>query len=267
MIADHVIDDFLDELLSRLRGAPSDVRRILQETQAHLDDAVAAGITEGLSRSDAERRAVEQFGPARALARECNRSAPGAANPLRVLMQQLVALAIVGMISIGVSGLLAIAMIVVAGKRFVFGDAPGTTYSAADCQHWLAVQPQAHTCAQAALAEAVADGLLQRIAVGVLGLLLLAAWWAGRRRIAATVRQCLTSPFAALVGTGAFGSAAGFLIGMAIDATSLQAGNGAGRWLSGGIVALVAAAIFGIVLFNRIRDYPAVLRAPMVAVD
>jgi hypothetical protein len=267
MIADHMIDDYLDELLSRLRGAPGDVRRTLQETQAHLDDAVAAGISDGLSRSDAERRAVEQFGPARAFARECNRSAAGAGNPLRLLVQQLVALAIVGMISIGISGLVAYVMIAAAGKTFVFGAAPGRTYGASDCTHWLAVQPQAHTCAQAALAESVGDGLLQRLAVGVLGLIVLTGFWAARRRIGTGLRQSLTSPFAALVGTGAFGSAAGFLIGLAIDSARTQSGRGAGQWLSGGIVALVAAAIFGIVLFNRIRDYPAVLRAPMVTVD
>jgi hypothetical protein len=266
-----MIDDFLDELLTRLRGAPRDVRRILQETQAHLDDAVTAGMSQGLSRSDAERRAVEQFGPARALARECNRSVPGADNPLRRLGQQLVTLVAVGLVSIGVSGLVAIAMIAVAGKTFVFGDAPGTTYSAADCQHWLSVQPQAPDCAQAALAESVADGLLQRLALGALGLLIFAALWAARRRLGTTMWQSLTSPFAALVGAGTFGGAAAFLVGAAIDTVRLHsgdgAGHGAGQWLSGGIVAVVVAAFFGVILLRRIRDYPAVLRSPMAAID
>ena len=60
MTAD-LIEGYLDQLLTHLRGSATDVRRILSETEEHLRDATAELEAAGASREEAQRLAVERF--------------------------------------------------------------------------------------------------------------------------------------------------------------------------------------------------------------
>ncbi len=64
------IEAYLDLLLVELHGRARDVRRALADAETHLEDATAEGVAAGLSREEAERAAVERFGPPRTVARQ-----------------------------------------------------------------------------------------------------------------------------------------------------------------------------------------------------
>lgn len=57
-------DSYLAELHHHLRGRPLAKRRILREIEAHLEDAIRREMEEGVSRDEAERRAIDRLGPA-----------------------------------------------------------------------------------------------------------------------------------------------------------------------------------------------------------
>ena len=64
-----LIESYLDQLLTHLRGSATDVRRILSETEEHLRDASAELEAAGSSREEGQRLAVERFGHPRTVAR------------------------------------------------------------------------------------------------------------------------------------------------------------------------------------------------------
>ena len=251
-----MIDDYLDALQFRLRGAPRDVRRMLRETEDHLNDSAAAGVEAGLTPEDAERQAVERFGRIEDIARRFNRSAPVPRLRAGPLLEQAATLGGIALAAIGLSGAIAVAMIGLAGSSFVFADAPGQTFAASACRHWLSLHPSAHSCAQAALAEHVSDGLLQRFAAGVVGIVVLAALAWRLRRQGRSARQLLSTPLVAIVGATGFGAAGVVLLGFGIDAIQARSGNGAGQWLSAGGVSAIVAALFAVTALRRLRQIP-----------
>lgn len=253
MNSGELIERYLDELQTRLRGTPRHIRRTLREAEDHLHDATASGVERGLTPLEAEQAAVASFGDAGDIARRCNAST---GQLVRSLVAQAAALVSVGLIAIGVSGLFAQIMVAVGGRTFTFGDRVGTTYPAADCAHWLGLHPHALTCAQAALDENISDGLLQRFAAGVLGLVLLAALIGLGRRTGTSPGQLLTRPLAAVVGATAFGAATVILFALGGSALQVDSGHGAGQWLSAAGVAAVAAASFALIALRRLRELP-----------
>src|SRR5262245_1305552 len=56
-------DRYLERLETHLRMPPDAAGNVLDELAAHIDDAITAGIAEGLTPADAERRALERPGP------------------------------------------------------------------------------------------------------------------------------------------------------------------------------------------------------------
>src|SRR5436190_11734868 len=138
------IDEYLDQLLCELQGHAPDVRRVLTEAEQHLRDAADDGVAGGLSAEEAERQAVERFGPARTVAHRFAATAP--LHPRRATLTQLVMamllLGSIGMIAIGVSGLVAAGMGSAWGKSFVAGDPPGITYTAARCADFFEYHPR-----------------------------------------------------------------------------------------------------------------------------
>jgi HAAS domain-containing protein len=251
------IEDYLDDLQGRLRGTPRQIRRTLREAEDHLHDAAAAGIERGLTPLEAQRAAVADFGDATDIARRCNAST---GQLVRSLMGQAAALVAVGLIAIGISGVIAQIMVATGGRVFTFGDRVGTFYPPADCSHWLGLHPHAVTCAQAALDENISDGLLQRFAAGVLGLLLLVALTALSRRTGASPGRLLTRPLAAVVGATAFGAATVILFALGGSALQVDSGHGAGQWLSAAGVSAVAAACFALITVRRLRELPTLAR-------
>ena len=62
------LDTYLEELARALRERGHAASRIVEEAREHLADAVEDGLRRGLAREDAEREAVERFGPADVIA-------------------------------------------------------------------------------------------------------------------------------------------------------------------------------------------------------
>ena len=249
------IEDYLDNLQLRLRGTPRQVRRTLREAEDHLHDAAAAGVAQGLDPVEAEHAAVAGFGDAGDIARGCN-----TAQVLRGLLGPAAALIGIGLITIGLSGIVAAIMVAAGGKVFAFADKLGTSYSAGDCAHWLGQHPGAGSCARAALAENVSDGLLQRFAAGVVGLIVLAATAYLARRRGTSLLAWATRPISAIVGVTAFGAATVILLALGGNAVQLDDGRGAGQWFSAGGVAALAAAAFAVVAVRRLRELPTLAR-------
>ncbi|WP_434450613.1 permease prefix domain 1-containing protein [Lentzea sp. E54] len=65
-----VIDRYVTDLGSRLRGSRRQVRDLLTETRDSLTDATEAHLDRGLTEREAQERAVEEFGPVREIANE-----------------------------------------------------------------------------------------------------------------------------------------------------------------------------------------------------
>jgi capsular polysaccharide biosynthesis protein len=62
------LETYLQELARALRERGHEASRIVDEAREHLVDAVEDGLRRGLAREDAEREAVERFGPAELIA-------------------------------------------------------------------------------------------------------------------------------------------------------------------------------------------------------
>jgi hypothetical protein len=172
------------------------------------------------------------------------------------LIGRTVVLGAVALVAIGVSGGVAAGFGLVGGRSFVAGDPPGTRYSAARCADYLEYAPHARTCEQAATEHHYGEVVGYRLAVGVFGLVVLGAVSLVRRRqpkLVATDR--LPVAFDDTVAVIAFGGAALVLLGNGAD--QLMLGNdGAGGWLSGGLVAFVAAVWFAARFLQRVAVQP-----------
>ena len=249
------IEQYLDELLRELRGDPATVRRMLRESEQHLYEAAERYARDGVEPGEAARRAVADFGPARQVARAANPAAVALSvrAHARRLAGQLGPVVALGLVAVGVSGLVARLMTAIWGARFMFADAPGTTYPAADCRYWMSIHPRAGSCTKAYLAEAMADGLLARYVVGAFGVLALCALAAVRRRRGLAMVPPLGA-MPALVASIACAVATVGLVALAVEAMRVADGNGAGRWLSGAVVAAAAGAFFAVLYLRSAVD-------------
>jgi hypothetical protein len=147
----------------------------------------------------------------------------------------------VGLLAIGASGLIAATMNAALGAEFVAGDLPGVTYTADRCADLAEYAPSATSCEQAAAIHHTDEVVTSRIAAGVLGLIALAFWWVVRLRVS---KDDLPHGLVSAMGLSIFG-----IVGLGLAAVALNAlalgGNGAGGPLSGAIVSLVVALVFG----------------------
>ena len=247
------IEDYLDELLLRLRLPPRETRRMLTEAEAHLRDAADAAEQHGLSRADAERHAVRQFGSAHDVA--------GAAWTARRRSPWLIAInlawssVLVGgavLVAVGVSGALAGLANATFGPSFV-GALP-KTYSAGSCRYYLAVHHTATTCAQAAMLETSQDAVALRLLAGAVGVLLLVAALLARRRlpggvVTRTLREGIASGLAAI----GFTVGAGTLLAIAADLAVQHGSGGVGFYLTGAVACAAFAAIAAHLSYRRLR--------------
>jgi len=250
---DEPIEDYLDELLGCLRLPPRATRRLLAETEDHLQQAAATAEQAGASRLAAEREAVRQFGTAAqvaAAASAARRTSPVAA--LGVLTWSGVLLGGIGLIAVGVSGALAAMFNLAVGRGFV-GALPNT-YSAAPCRHFLEVQPSAANCAAAAVLENSHDAVALRLLAGFLGLILVCLAWWSRRYLSTdpSFRRMLSAAISATAAL-AFGVASVFLLGMSVDIAVHYGSRGVGWYLSGGLVSLVGTVIAGFACWEQLR--------------
>jgi hypothetical protein len=245
-----LIEGYLDQLLGHLRGSARDVRRILSETEEHLRDATAELVAAGASEEEAQRRAIERFGHPRTLARRFSaRLAP--VPPAAVaaeLARAVVLLGAVGLVAIGASGALAELLGRLFGPAFVAGDLPGMTYTRQRCAEFLEYFPDAGSCAQAAALHHWGEVVEYRVAVGVLGLLVLGAlmlWHRRRRGQQPQYLGVLPDGFSETVATSLYGVAAAVLALQSLDSLLVAGGDGTGQWLSAAIVAAALAIAYG----------------------
>lgn len=247
------IEAYLDELLVELRLPPRPTRRLITETEAHLRESAQRLERDGMSAVDAEEEAVRRFGSARDVA-----AAAVASRQIRP--QELVAglawsaltLASAGLAAVGLSGLFAALANLVAGPHFV-GALP-QTYTDAVCRGFLAAQPSAVTCSRAATLEVSQDAVILRCAAGVVGVALLAValWWRRRLRLSGVSLRLLDGAVAAVAAT-AFAAASAVLVGLSLNIGFRHGGGGVGFYLSGGVAALMGAAVCAAVGYRRLR--------------
>jgi hypothetical protein len=244
-------DEFLDLLFNRLSGTGAAGRRVLVEVGDHLDDAIADGVSGGMTPEQAEVAAVARLGTpdeiahAHALARQ-DLGAVGRA----LLMGAWVA-GIVVAIAAGVSGLILEALGRIGSPELVAGDRNGVTYTAARCAEYLQISPGADSCAQAAAIDHWGEMVLGRLALGVLGLLALGALVIGRRTRLQGAAWRPPTLGAAVAVVAMFGAAALVLGAPEVVNLAVSSSNGTGAGITDGAVSLAFAAASAVWLMRR----------------
>jgi hypothetical protein len=171
----------------------------------------------------------------------------------RELLLELTWLAGIGAAAVGVSGLIAWGMGAVFGKSFVSGDPADVTYTAARCRDLFEYAPHAKTCEQAAVVHHFGEIVFSRLALGVLGLVVLGGYALLRRRV--PVRAgLLPDGFAVTIGASLTGAAAAALLLSSLGSLAFGNTRGVGGTLSGGIVSLMLAVWFGASLYRTLRQ-------------
>lgn len=234
------VEEYLDELYRKLRVRPREGRRVLAEAEDHLREAVADGLSAGLSEYEAKQAAISSFGSVGAVVRAHDQRlrGRGAVTLLSDLAVSAWKLASVGLLAVGASGLVAAVMNVVAGPGFVGGTPRGfIAFSGAACRHWLANWPGAHGCAQAAVLEASSDAVSLRLLAGLAGLVMLAAYLLARR----WSPRVLPDGFVPTVAVCVFGAVGAGLAWLAASGVAAGTFYRPGFYLSGAIAALVVA--------------------------
>jgi hypothetical protein len=165
------------------------------------------------------------------------------------LILAMVLLGGIGLAAIGVSGVVAQGMGMAFGKTFVAGDPPGLSYTPARCADFQEYYPRAPSCADAAVDHHFDETVEYRVAAGALGLLVLGGYWLARTRRPLRPIGLLPDGFVATIGASLFGLVGGFLVLASLNQLVLGV-DGAGQYLSGGIVSLLVALAF-LVSLNR----------------
>lgn len=254
------VEAYLAALRDRLRGDPALALRTLDEVADHLYAATEELLATGLARAEAERLAVQRFGPAEPVLRSLRR------RTARALVigsgQALVRLAGWGLVAVGLSGAVVAIFNAALGTAFT-GALPGA-YSPGACARLLAIHPGARGCSAAAVLENAQDAVSLRLLAGALGVLLLGVGrlWTGRSgaarsgagpaagQVAAPVRGLRLGAAGTVdavdaVAAAAFAGGAVALIAESVDLAMRTGSGGVGFYLSGGVVAALAALTFG----------------------
>lgn len=243
---DGPVEHALDELFDGLAGAGRAGRRALAEAEDHLRSAVAEGEAVGLTGAQAERAAVERFGPLRPLAADLRAVRHGPAGWLRPAFVGCWLAGGLGLLAVGASGLLAEVFGRLFGAGFVAGDAPGVTYTPERCADYFEYFPHASSCADAAALHHWGEVVTSRVAAGVLGLVALLVLWLARRGTALGApawtppRGTVLIPVAGLFGLAGIG-----LLGLGLMQLAFGDHAMVGANLAAGIASAAAAAAAG----------------------
>jgi hypothetical protein len=223
------IEDYLDGLYGQLRTDPRSARRMLDEAADHLHGAAAEFEEQGMTRVEAEREAVRRFGDSAPIVRaDARRTFPTLVFDTGKAVTLLGA---IGLVAIGVSGLLAGAMAALFGRQFVGGGLAHSVFGGPP----------------ASVAEDAGDAVSLRVLAGFVGLLVLAGLWAVRHaRPQWMALRVLPAAYVDLVALVAFASAGILLFAASIVQIVQYGGHGTGFFLSGAVVALAGALVYGV---------------------
>jgi hypothetical protein len=243
-----LIGEYLRDLGDSLELAAEEAGRVVAEAEDHLRESAAFGLAAGMTEHEAQLAAISAFGPVTAVVR-AHASRPDGfirgRTPAAILGDLVLAgwkLAGTGLITVGVSGIVVLLMNIVFGRAFT-GQAPaGVSFPQARCAYWLSVWPGARTCAAAHMLEASSDAVILRAGAGVIGTALLLAYGVVRyvQRRRGRGPAVVLAGYFPLLAAGVFGAGA---VGLALaQLTGFAVTQGPGTYLSGAIVAAVAAA-------------------------
>jgi len=243
-----LIDDYLDELLDALRVDGRRARRILIETEDHLLQAANERVAAGATPAEAERLAIERFGPAPEVARRFNDGAAQALSQRAWFLRLYLYAALlggVGLIAVGIAGQMSAGVGLAFGKDTIAGDQPGVTYTAARCADYFEYAPGAANCEAAATDHHFGELWRNASAALILGVLAVGSHlWLRRRYAKSDDGAMLPRRAFAILGTVAFGGAGVLLTGFGALGTGLNAHAGNAMYLVDGLVALAFFAAF-----------------------
>jgi hypothetical protein len=249
--APDLIEDYLVELRAGLRLPPARAGLILAEAEDHLRETVAGGRAAGMTELEAQQAAISAFGSVRAVVR-AHASWPAdlikGRTPGDIAGDLVLAgwrLAGTGLAAVGVSGAIVLVMNSVLGRAFT-GQAPaGVSFGRTDCAYWMSLWPGAPNCRTAQMLEASSDAVVLRLAAGITGLALLAAYGGARslQRRRGRGPAVVLAGYFPLLAAGVFAAGAA---GLVLDQlTGFGVTQGPGAYLSGAIVAAAVAAWYG----------------------
>jgi hypothetical protein len=246
-----LIGEYLSDLRASLELAPAEAELVVAEAEDHLRETAACGLATGMTEQEAQQAAISAFGSVTAVVR-AHASRPAGfirgRTPAAILGDLILAgwkLAGAGLIAVGISAMVVQVMNLAFGRAFT-GQAPaGVSFGKSDCAYWMSLWPGARTCATAHMLEASSDAIVLRAGAGVIGVALLLSYGVIRhlqrrrgRRPAVVLAGYFPLLASAVFGAGAAGLALAQL-------TGFQVTQGPGTYLSGAIVAAVAAVWYG----------------------
>lgn len=246
------IDRYVAGLADRL-GAGQDTWRLLAETDGHLRDAQSALRAQGMDPDEAAEIAIRRFGDPATLVK--------ARSPRHRVLGLLSGgwlVVSLGLAVVGLSGLVSWVLEAIWGPAFLAGDVNGVTYTPARCADFLGFFPQAGTCAAAAAMHHSDEIVSERLAAGILGIVLLAVWLLVRRLRGGVPiaredrRMLLVASAVAFLGVGLVGVGWGAL-SVVLDLVRGLAVAGVGVRLSDGAIALVAGVVALMLLARFLR--------------
>lgn len=161
----------------------------------------------------------------------------------REILIALLTLAAAALITISVSGMLALVLGEVAGKEFVAGDGASIVYPDERCAVFLEHAPNAASCSDAATEYNFDRLVSNRISIGMVGLLALGASFPLRRRRKPEDIVALPGNLVPTVATVIFSTAAFGLLAFSVMQLAYAGSEGIGADLAGGIVSTVAFLI------------------------
>jgi hypothetical protein len=220
---------------------------MLNETEQHLRDSAESFERGGASADEAQAAAIAAYGDAPTIATASNRRSLGAL--LTAFVRAGAQLAVYGFAAIGFAALLARGLAALTSTQWVYGAPAGYRFTAAQCAHWLAVQPSADTCRTAAALESSDDSFVLVLGAAVIGLIV-AGLVLGAIRLARRPRR----PIARLPRTVVAAIGATAFLGAGAALVAAASGNGVARGVWGQGVLSVDGAValaFGIVFLVR----------------
>ncbi len=144
-------------------------------------------------------------------------------------------------LAIGFSGLLIVGFGSVFGKDFISGDGADVVYTSERCADYFRFHPEDKDCYSAATAHHYDEVVNIRGGIGVLGAMVLIAYYGLRHRFKwASDTRVIPRGFSSTVAASLFGAAAFLLLGIFAMKAGFENTTGVGVLLAGGLVSVFA---------------------------